>query len=79
MRRVLQFLQMRAPKLTRGLKEGLVMEDAFVEDADDQDNDETEKTNSVKNVLDKRRQLDDKIDERRLRRQLRDYDFDLDD
>ncbi len=55
------------------------MEDAFIEDADDQDNDESEKTNSVKNVLDKRRLLDDKIDERRLRRQLRDYDFDLDD
>jgi hypothetical protein len=55
------------------------MEEAFIEESDDQDNDETEKTHSVKNVLDKRRQLDDKIDERRLRHKLRDYDFDLDD
>ena len=56
------------------------MDEAFLEDdAGDQDNDEAEKTNSVKNVLDNRRTLDDKLDERRLRRELRDYDFDLDD
>ena len=53
--------------------------DFLEEDAGDQDNDETEKTNTVKNVLDKRRTLDDRLDERRLRRELRDYDFDLDD
>jgi hypothetical protein len=34
--------------------------------------------NSVKNALVKRRVLDDLLEERRLQRNLRDYDYDLD-
>ncbi|WP_164488758.1 PA3496 family putative envelope integrity protein [Amnimonas aquatica] len=54
------------------------MEEGFLEEAGDQDNEDVGKAQSVKNLLAKRRQLDDVLDERRLRRQLRDYDFDLD-
>lgn len=56
----------------------MAMEDNFIEDDEGQDNDDADKAQSVKNVLDKRRLLDDKLDERRLRRELKDYDFDLD-
>lgn len=55
------------------------MEDGFQEDANEQDSEDVRKTQSVRNTLDKRRQLDAVLQEHRLRRQLRDYDFDLDD
>lgn len=54
-----------------------VVEDGFQEEA--QDTEDVRKTQSVRHVLDKRRQLDDVLQEHRLRRELRDYDFDLDD
>lgn len=60
------------------LAEGCELEEGFLEEAGDQDNEDVGKAQSVKNLLAKRRQLDDVLDERRLRRQLRDYDFDLD-
>ncbi|MES3041070.1 MAG: hypothetical protein V4730_07960 [Pseudomonadota bacterium] len=37
------------------------------------------KAQVIKNTLEKRRQLDDVLIEHRLRRELKDYDFDLDD
>lgn len=54
------------------------MEEQFIEDSGDSDSDDASKTQSVRHVLDKRRMLDDALEERRLRRELRDYDFDLD-
>lgn len=54
------------------------MEEGFQEESQEQDSDDVRKTQSVRHALDKRRQLDDVLQERRLRRALRDYDFDLD-
>lgn len=55
-------------------KDDLELEDDLVED----DNDDTERTIEVaKTNLTKRRIIDNMLDERRLRKQLDDYDFDL--
>lgn len=43
---------------------------------DDTDTDETELLNSSKTNLTRRRQIDDYLEERRLQKQLDDYDFD---
>lgn len=55
------------------------MEERFNEDHGEGDTDEASKTQGVRHALDKRRILDDALEQRRLRRELRDYDFDLDD
>ncbi|PRB82087.1 PA3496 family putative envelope integrity protein [Pseudomonas sp. MYb185] len=49
-------------------------EDDFV--VDDEDSPETEVLNSKSNLT-RRRQIDDYLEERRLQKQLSDYDFDL--
>ncbi|MDP2227316.1 MAG: hypothetical protein Q8J78_07540 [Moraxellaceae bacterium] len=54
------------------------LEDAFEEGAE-VENDEAAKAAAVKNSLTRRRVIDDLLEERRLSRRLRDYDFDLDD
>ncbi len=55
------------------------MEEGFLEDSTEAEHEELSKAQLAKNALLKRRQLDDVIEERRLSRRLRDYDFDLDD
>lgn len=59
--------------------EGCELEEGFLEESADADNDDVSKAQAAKNALLKRRLLDDVIEERRLSRRLRDYDFDLDD
>lgn len=54
-------------------------EDAFEEAAGEVESDEVAKAAAVKNSLTKRRVIDELLEERRLQRRLRDYDFDLDD
>lgn len=49
-------------------------EDDFV--VDDDDSPETEALNSKSNLT-RRRQIDDYLEERRLQKELSDYDFDL--
>lgn len=44
---------------------------------DSTDNDEVAKAAAVKNTLIRRREIDDVLEERKLQRRLRDYDFDL--
>ncbi|MGB4342439.1 MAG: hypothetical protein WBJ03_02370 [Moraxellaceae bacterium] len=56
----------------------LELEDGF-EESGETENDEVAKANAVKNSLTKRRVIDDLLEERRLQRKLRDFDFDLDD
>jgi DNA helicase IV len=56
----------------------LELEDGFEENGET-DNDEVAKANAVKNSLTKRRVIDELLEERRLQRKLRDFDFDLDD
>lgn len=64
-----------------GKSDELEVEDGFEENGGEQDSDEVAKTNAttVKNSLTKRRVIDDLLEERRLQRKLRDYDFDLGD
>ena len=56
------------------------MEEGYVDEAGEVGQDEVAKTQQrVRHVLDKRRQVDDLLEQQRLRRELRDYDFNLDD
>jgi hypothetical protein len=73
------FLVMRIA-MAGGKSDELEAEDGF-EGNGDADSDEVAKTNAnaVKNSLIKRRVIDDLLEERRLQRKLRDYDYDLDD
>lgn len=43
------------------------------------ENDEAAKAAAIKSSLTKRRVIDELLEERKLQRRLRDYDFDLDD
>lgn len=55
-------------------------EEAFEEGAaPEAETDEVAKAAAVKNSLTKRRVIDEMLEERRLQRRLRDYDYDLDD
>lgn len=56
-------------------------EDAFEEGAatSEPDADEAAKAAAVKSSLTKRRVIDELLEERKLQRRLRDYDYDLDD
>ena len=56
----------------------LELEDGFEENGETE-NDEVAKANAVKNSLTKRRVIDELLEERRLQRKLRDFDFELDD
>ncbi|HET8730346.1 MAG TPA: hypothetical protein VFM34_04480 [Moraxellaceae bacterium] len=55
-------------------------EDAFEESAaPEAESDEVAKATVVKNSPTRRRVIDELLEERKLQRRLRDYDFDLDD
>ncbi|MDF2445788.1 MAG: hypothetical protein K0S46_1024 [Moraxellaceae bacterium] len=55
-------------------------EEAFEESpAPEPENDEVAKAAAIKNSLTKRRVIDELLEERKLQRRLRDYDYDLDD
>lgn len=59
--------------------EEFALDDSFAEEAPVAEAEaETSKTSSVKNSLTKRRVIDDLLEERKLQRRLRDYDYDLD-
>lgn len=64
--------------MAAGKSDDLELEDGFEENGET-DNDEVAKANAVKNSLTKRRVIDELLEERRLQRKLRDYDYDLDD
>lgn len=66
--------------MANGKSEDFELDDAFIDDdGADFEGDDVTKGNSVKNSLLKRRIIDDILDERRLERKLKDYDFDLED
>lgn len=62
-----------------GKSDELELEDGFEENGESDNGDEAAKANAVKNSLTKRRVIDELLEERRLQRKLRDYDYDLDD
>jgi hypothetical protein len=62
-----------------GDKTGEFELDEGFEEAADNDNDEAAKATTVKNSLLRRREIDDLLEERKLRHRIRDYDFDLGD
>ena len=55
------------------------MEEGFLDEAVEPENEPASKAQVIKNTLEKRRLLDDVLIEHRLRRELKDYDFNLDD
>ncbi len=66
--------------MSSGKSEEFKLDDAFDEESsNDFDNEDVNKSNNVKNSLTKRRVIDDILEERRLLRKIKDYDFDLDD
>ncbi len=66
--------------MSSGKSEEFELDDAFDEESsNDFDNEDVNKSNNVKNSLTKRRVIDDILEERRLLRKIKDYDFDLDD
>ncbi|PTQ89306.1 PA3496 family putative envelope integrity protein [Agitococcus lubricus] len=65
--------------MSSGKSDDFELDDAFDDDAGDFDNDDVSKSNNVKNSLTKRRVIDDILEERRLQRKIKDYDYDLDD
>ncbi|HNA22166.1 MAG TPA: hypothetical protein PKI88_07890 [Agitococcus sp.] len=66
--------------MSSGKSEDFELDDAFDEESSgDFDNDDVSKSNNVKNSLTKRRVIDDILEERRLQRKIKDYDYDLDD
>ena len=66
--------------MSSGKSEEFELDDAFDEESSgDFDNDDVSKSNNVKNSLTKRRVIDDILEERRLLRKIKDYDYDLED
>ncbi len=68
--------------MSNGKSDDFELEDSFVDDeggGGDFDAEDVAKTSHVKNSLAKRRVIDEKLEERRLQRDLRDYDYDIDD
>ena len=66
--------------MSSGKSEEFELDDAFDEESSgDFDNDDVSKSNNVKNSLTKRRVIDDILEERRLQRKIKDYDYDLED
>ena len=66
--------------MSRGKSEEFELDDAFDEESStDFDNEDVNKSNNVKNSLIKRRVIDDILEERRLLRKIKDYDYDLED
>ena len=68
--------------MANGKSDEFELDDGFEEsNSGDFDSEDVAKTNasSVKMSLTKRRVIDELLEERRLQRKLRDYDYDLDD
>ncbi|MBH1972029.1 hypothetical protein FK216_11670 [Moraxellaceae bacterium AER2_44_116] len=66
--------------MSSGKSEEFELDDAFDEESSgDFDNDDVSKSNNVKNSLTKRRVIDDILEERRLQRKIKEFDYDLDD
>jgi hypothetical protein len=66
--------------MSSGKSEEFELDDAFDEESSaDFDNDDVNKSNNVKNSLTERRVIDDILEERRLLRKIKDYDYDLED
>jgi hypothetical protein len=68
--------------MANGKSDEFELDDSFEESASsDFDSEDVAKTNasSVKLSLTKRRVIDELLEERRLQKKLRDYDYDLDD
>ncbi len=66
--------------MSSGKSEEFELDDAFDEESSgDFDNDDVSKSNNVKNSLTKRRVIDDILEERRLQRKIKDYDYDIED
>lgn len=67
--------------MSGGKSDDFELEDSFIDDEGGAgfDSDDVSKTNSVKNSLVKRREIDEMLEERRLKKKLTDYDYDLDD
>lgn len=65
--------------MSTGKSEDFELEEGFAESENNSSDDDVAKTSAVKNSLTKRRVIDELLEERRLQRKLRDYDFDLDD
>lgn len=66
--------------MSSGKSEDFELDDSFDEESSsDFDNDDVSKSNNVKNSLTKRRVIDDILEERRLQRKIKEYDYDLDD
>jgi hypothetical protein len=66
--------------MSSGKSEDFELDDAFDEESSgDFDNDDVSKSNNVKNSLTKRRVIDDILEERRLQRKIKEFDYDLDD
>ncbi len=68
--------------MSNGKSDDFELDENFIDDEaapGDFDNEDVAKTSNVRNSLTKRRIIDEKLEERRLQRDLRDYDFDLDD
>lgn len=66
--------------MSSGKSEDFELDDAFDEESSgDFDNDDVRKSNNVKNSLTKRRVIDDILEERRLQRKIKEFDYDLDD
>lgn len=64
--------------MASGKSEEFELEEGF-EEAADNDNDEAAKAAAIKNSLTRRRVIDELLEERKLQRRLRDYDYDLGD
>lgn len=55
------------------------LDDDFVDEAEEIPEDESERKGSSKDSLEKRRLIDEMLEERRLQKQLKELDYDLDD
>jgi hypothetical protein len=66
--------------MSSGKSEDFELDDSFDEESSgDFDNEDVSKSNNVKNSLTKRRVIDDILEERRLQRKIKEFDYDLDD
>ena len=64
--------------MSSGKSEDFELDDAFDEESSgDFDNDDVSKSNNVKNSLTKRRVIDDILEERRLQRKIKEFDYDF--
>lgn len=64
--------------MANGKSDEFELDDGFIEEASgDFDGEDVSKANTVKVSLTKRRVIDELLEERRLQKKLRDYDYDL--